>query len=70
MECKKIQQTSDYNKKEADSQLVTENRLVVASGVEGNIGVEEWEEQTIGCKISSRLYGTTWGIRTIFCINL
>ena len=43
---------------------------MVASGVEGNIGVEEREEQTIGCKISSRLYGTTWGIRTIFCINL
>ena len=44
-----------------------ENPLVVASGgdcgaTRGNIGVAEWEVQTIGYKIGSRMYCTTWGI--------
>ena len=28
----------------------------------GNIGVGEWEIQTVGYKIGSRIYCTTWGI--------
>ena len=40
-----------------------ENKLVVTSGRWGdNIGVEDWEAQTIGCKIGSRKYCTTWRI--------
>ena len=35
----------------------------------GNIGVGEWEIQTMGCKIGSWLYCTTWGIEPIFCNN-
>ena len=41
MESKKIQQTSEYNKKEADSQM---NKLVVTR--KGSIRVGEWEGQT------------------------
>ena len=33
----------------------TENKLVVTSG-EGKIGAGEWEVQTIGYKMSSRVY--------------
>ena len=32
MESKKIQQTSEYNKKATDSQINLENKLVVTSG--------------------------------------
>ena len=47
-----------------------ENKLVVTSGERerrGNIGVGEQEVQTIGCKIGSRIYCTTWEIQPIFC---
>ena len=30
--------------------------------VEGNIGMGQQEQRTVGCKRSSRMYGTTWGI--------
>ena len=57
----KIQQTSEYNKKR--SRLTdTENKLVVTSwGRErrGNVGIAEWEVQTIGCKLGPRMYRTT-----------
>ena len=33
------------------------------------IWVGEWEVQTMGCKIGSRMYCTTWGIQPIFCNN-
>ena len=35
----------------------------------GNIGVGEWEVQTIGCKIGSRMYCTTRGIQPTFYNN-
>ena len=34
-----------------------------------SIGMEEWEVQTLGCKIGSSMYCTTWGIQSIFCNN-
>ena len=45
MESKKPQQTGEYNKKEADTDI--ENKLVVTIG-RGNMWVGEWEVQTIG----------------------
>ena len=59
MESKKY---SEYNIKEADTDI--EKKLVVTSGEwgRGNIGVRQWEVQTIGCKIGSRMYCTTRGI--------
>ena len=32
-------------------------------------GWGEWDGQTLGCKIGSRMYRTTWGIEPIFCNN-
>ena len=32
-----------------------------------NIEVGEWEVQTTGCKLGSRLYHTVWEIEPIFC---
>ena len=49
----KIQQTSEYNIKEADSQIQRTNQWLPVAGVEGergNIGVREWEAQTIGVR--------------------
>ena len=34
-----------------------------------NIGVGEWEVQTTGCKIGSRMYCTTRGMQPIFSNN-
>ena len=38
------------------------NKLVVTNGVQGNLGVGEWEVKTIGCKVGSRMYCTSQGI--------
>ena len=47
----------EYNKK---SRLIgTEDKTV---GDRGNISVGEWEVQTIGSKIGSRMYCTTQGV--------
>lgn len=35
----------------------------------GNIVVGEWEVKTIGYKIGSKIYVTTWGIQPIFFNN-
>ena len=62
--------TSEYNKKEADSQIQRTNQwLPVEREGRGNTEVEEWEVQTTGYKIGSRMYYTTWGIQPIFCNN-
>ena len=65
----KIQQTSQYNQKHRPTDL--ENKLVVTSGEkgEGQYRAEREEAQIIGCKMSSRMYCTTWGIESIFCNN-
>jgi len=34
-----------------------------------NMGVEEWEIQTIRCKICLRMYFATWGTQSIFYNN-
>ena len=46
--------TSEYNKKEADSQIQRKNQQLPVVGA-GNIGVREQEVQTIGCEIDSRM---------------
>ena len=38
------------------------NKLVVTNGVQGNLGVREWEVQTTGCKVGSRMCCTSQGI--------
>ena len=45
------------------------NKLVVTHGErgEGQYRMGEWEVQTNGCKVGSRMYWTTQGIETIFC---
>ena len=56
-----IQEASEYNKTEVESQIQRTNswfKLVVTSGGR-NTRMEEWEVQTIGCKIDPRLYCTT-----------
>ena len=35
----------------------------------GSTDVGVWEVQTVGYKIDSRLYCTTWGIEPVFCNN-
>ena len=63
-----MQQTSDHNRKAADSQ--TQNKLVVTSG---GVGIKNWgvggKAQTIGCKIGYQdvLYST--GNIVVFCNN-
>ena len=54
----KIQQTSEYNKRKIH------RTKVFISGERGrhSVGVGEWEMQTIGYKIRSRISGTTKGI--------
>lgn len=50
-----MQQTSEYNKKEANTDI--ENKLVVTSGEreEAYTGVRKWELQTIGYKIGAKI---------------
>ena len=64
-------QTSEYNKKEADSQIQKTNQWLPVEGGPGvdNTGIGEWKVQTAGCKVGSRMYCTTWGIQAIFCSN-
>ena len=58
MESKNIQQTSEYNKKETRLTDIENKLAVITCGV-GDIGVEEREVQTIGCKMGLRIYCAT-----------
>ena len=56
----KIQQTSEYNKKENDIDI--ENKLVVNIGGDGRYRSGGVGDTTIHHKIGSRMYCTTHGI--------
>ena len=62
MESKKYNKLVNTTKKNRLTDI--ENKLGVTSGEgqRGNIRVGEWEVQTIGCKIGSRMYCITRGI--------
>ena len=55
----KIQQANSFNKKRARLRDI-ENKLLVTSeereAGRGDIGGKEWEAQTTGCKITTRMY--------------
>ena len=61
-----MKQTSDYNKKETDSQMQRTNQWLPVRAGGCNIGVREWEVQAIGYKTGSRMNGTTRGIGPTF----
>ena len=43
--------------------------MVFSGGGRDHRGVGEWEAQTVGYKIGSRMYCTTWGLYSIFYKN-
>ena len=59
----KIQQTSECNIKEADSQVQRANQWLPV------VGEGEGEGQNTGCKTGSRAYCTTQGTEPVFCSN-
>ena len=65
---KKIQQTSECNRKEADSHTQRKNQYLFLGGG-SNTEVGEWKVETIGYKMQSRVYCTTQGIQSISCNN-
>ena len=65
----KIQQANSFNKKRARLSDI-ENKLVVTSeereAGRGKIGGTEWEVQTTGCKVTTRMYlYNTWNTANI-----
>ena len=67
MESKQIQQTSEYRKKAADSQI----KLVVNNGEEGrgSTGMGGWKVHITGLRQATRMHCTMQGIQPVFCKN-
>ena len=70
MESKKFNKLVTITKR---SRLICiENELVVTGGErvgKGYTEVGEWEAHRVRCKMSSRMYCTTWGRVPVLCIN-
>ena len=65
----KIQKTSEYKKKEADSQRTNEWLPVGRQGGKGYRS-EEWKVQTTGSKKDLLMYCATWGDRySVMIVN-